>query len=136
MSADTPHPSSPSRRPGRGLLGWLGLSGDDDALADGPLPAPDHAGDDDDPVRLAKRQLMADVTQFLISHDLEISPFTMGLAHDYFTGNDGQIMRRIEGRIQSGEPITIEWLEETVRETRGEPHVELARLMSTLENNI
>jgi len=121
-------PASPHRS---NRLGHTG--GDAPAAAPGPAgPTSAH----DDPRARARAQLMNDITGFLLTHDLEISPFTLGLAHDFFTGNDGQMMRRIAARVQSGEPVTLEWLEQAAREIHGDPLAVLARQMTTLETNI
>ena len=81
----TAHDPSLSRRPALGILTWLGFSapdgpsGDEDATA----PATDRATDPGDPARAARHQLMADISGFLAAHDLDITPFTLTIAHDY-----------------------------------------------------
>ena len=135
----TAHDPSFSRRPGRGILTWLGLS-----TAEPGTDAPPQtteieiaSGHDLDELhRIARRQEMADITHFLVTHDLEITAFTLTVAHDYLTGTDGSLMRRIDQHIHKRQPINVEWLEQVCRDSSGDQSEALARLMTRLEGNI
>ena len=130
------HDPSLSRRSGKGILGWLRRDAPDgDEPQPGPAPA-DETERGADPRRTARAQLLDDIGDFLLSHDLDINPFTLTVAHDYLTGNDGQMMRRIDQRLSAREPLTLEWLETTARESKGDSSEVLNRLMSRLESNI
>jgi len=127
------HDPSLSRRSGKGLLGWL--RGDSAEPVQPPPPA-EESERSVDPRRIAHAQLLTDISDFLLNHDLEINPFTLAVAHDYLTGSDGQMMRHIDQRIQSREALSLEWLETTAREGKGDSGEMLSRLMSRLESNI
>jgi diguanylate cyclase len=130
----TAHDPSLHRRNGKGLLGWLrGETHDQPAPAE-PLASATH--EILDPRRIARTQLLADISEFLLSHDLEVSPFTLGVGYDYLTGSDGKMMRRIEERIKLRETLSLEWLEATARETSGDQREVLGKLMTRLESNI
>jgi len=91
----------------------------------------------DDPLRLARRQLLGEISAFLLGHGLEVSSLTLTLAHDYLTGADSVLCRMIDARIQARQPITIEWLEEACHAARGPSESEeLGALMTRLEGNL
>jgi diguanylate cyclase len=89
-----------------------------------------------DPRRLARTQLLTDIADFLLAHDLEISPLTLTVAHNYLTGGDGSMVRSIDQRMQAREPLTLEWIEQLLRESGGDQSEFLNRLMNRLESNI
>ena len=123
-------------RPKAGILSWLGLSRDAEAEAAAPQPS-DSGEEVPDPVRAARLRHVADIGRFLSAQELEVSPFTLAIAHDFLTGEDPQMARAIEARIKSGEPITVEWLENAGRDhgTGGERRA-LNVLMTRLETNL
>ena len=135
----TAYDPSLSRRSGRGFLSWLGLAPSNATQSDAQPRAEPAGGTDRDPtdlLRVARRQLVADIGDFLIANDLDINCFTLAVAHDYLTGADGRLMRRIDQQIQSREPITVDWLEQVSREDGNDQREVLARLMVKLETNI
>ncbi|WJS98240.1 GGDEF domain-containing protein [Novosphingobium humi] len=89
-----------------------------------------------DPRHLARSQLLTDIADFLLAHDLEINPITLGVAHNYLTGGDGSMTRSIDQRIQSRQPLTLEWIELILRENGSDQSEFLNRLMNRLESNI
>ena len=122
-------------RESRGILKWLGLGsprpGPDEAPADVPPPP------DPDPRERRRRQLLADVGSFLLTHRLEVNPYTLAIAHDVITGADQRLARAIEVRVAAREPVTIEWLEEAGRNTgRADGHAVLNALMEKLEQSL
>ncbi|HWU03972.1 MAG TPA: GGDEF domain-containing protein [Novosphingobium sp.] len=128
------------RRPARGFLEWLRGSQEDSSGTPAPseadIPASLRALDTLDPMRLARAQLLHDIGEFLLAHDLDITNFTLAVAHDYLTGSDGHMMRQIDERIHERAPVTLEWLEQASRERQPDEHAELNRLMVRLENNM
>ena len=137
----TAHDPSLSRRSGRGILNWLRLGvGPDEPETD--LPGADSQADNTrefDPAslqRVARRQQMGEITEFLIAHNLEISAFTLTVAHDFLTGADSGLVRHIDLQIHQRLPITLEWLEQVCCEAGSDQREELNRLMNRLEHNI
>lgn len=130
------HDPSLPRQSGKGLFGWLRGDAAQAGPGDAPPPATGQAEQAPDPRRLTHQQLLADISNFLIGHDLDITPFTLAIAHDYLTASDGQMMRHIEQRIQAREALTVEWLETTARARKDDSGEGLNRLMSRLEANI
>ena len=122
-------------RPKAGILSWLGLGRDAEAEADGPTPAAPEAPLD--PLRAARLRHVADIGQFLAAQALEVTPFTLATAHDFLTGEDPQRARAIEARIQNGEVITVEWLEQLGQDAgSGGERRALTTLMTRLETNL
>lgn len=128
----TAHDPSFHRRSGKSILGWLRGNAPDD-LRHADDPPPETPGED--PYRMARRQLLGDIGEFLLAHDLDLSAFTLAVAFNYLTGSDGQMMRRIDARLATREPVTLEWLETSAREA-GDQGDTVTRLMHRLESNI
>jgi diguanylate cyclase len=82
--------------------------------------------------RQRRREVLADVSRFLLTHDLEIDAFTLGIGYDIATGNDARLSRNVAKRVESGRPVTREWLEQT-RGERESLRADLQRLMDELE---
>ena len=84
-----------------------------------------------------KERALADIDTFLATHRLGVSAFTLGVAHDYLNGTDGELVRRIDEQIRSREPISLDWLDQVSRETGHSGKVaELATLMNRLESSL
>jgi len=84
-----------------------------------------------------RRQLLADVASFLLTHRLEVNGWTLAIAHDVITGTDQSLARLIEERVARREPVTIEWLEEAGRNTgRSDGSAALNALMAKLESSL
>jgi diguanylate cyclase len=121
------------------LLRWLGLS--DDVQ---PSEVDTDAGSDTfrDPTAReiwlpAKRRLIGKVADFLIDHDLEVMPRTLGIAYDCVTDGNPKLSQQILERTEAGLPVTLKWLEQMQREAEGESSAEmLAALMSRLEESL
>lgn len=118
---------------------WLGIKDEErggeaelDASSDGPrdLTARD--------IWLpAKRRMLNRVSEFLIDHDLEVMPRTLGIAYDCVTNANPKLSQAILERSELGLPITLAWLEQTTREHEGESAAEqLNTLMSRLEESL
>lgn len=80
---------------------------------------------------------LADIDTFLATHRLGVSAFTLGVAHDYLNGTDGELVRRIDEQIRSREPLALDWLDQLSRETgHSGKMAELATLMNRLESSL
>ena len=69
----------------RNLLGWLGFGSttrNTDAPAAEATDTAATTGINDDPRERRRRQLLTDVGSFLMTHRLEINPYTLAMAHD------------------------------------------------------
>ncbi len=120
----------PSLHHRSGLLGWLGLGGREPGDRQ---PAP---------VSIDRRQSSRDrhldeIGAFLGYHQLEVNAQTLVIASNYLTGNDPDIVRLIDRRVQAREPVTLDWLEEALREQGANSEAEqLDRLMQRLEHGV
>ena len=120
----------------RGILRWLGFGAAPHAYANPEEPAPDELADMD-PRERRRRQLLTDVGSFLLTHRLEVSPYTLAIAHDVITGADQRLARQIEARVAAREPVSLEWLEEVSRGgVQGEGSAMLNALMAKLETSL
>jgi len=135
MTAHDPHLA----RETRGILRWLGFGSSEAAAASATESAEatgeGHLAHDKRDQR--RRQLLADVSSFLITHRLEVSSYTLAIAHDVITGGDQRLARMIEDRVSAREPVTLEWLEEVGRNTgRSDGSETLNALMAKLEASL
>ena len=121
------------------LLKWLGLSDDEQAAEANPAADADAFRDltSRDIWLPAKRRMIGKVADFLIDHDLEVMPRTLGIAYDCVTGGNPKLSQLILERTEAGLPITLKWLEQMQREADGESSAELlAALMTRLEESL
>ena len=123
-----------------GLLRWFGIGADTEADASSEADANDPAAESSPPMdrrERSRRQLMADVSSFLLTHRLEINPYTLAIAHDVITGCDPRLASEIEKRVIARQPITLDWLEEAGRNSgRGDGIAQLNAMMARLETSI
>lgn len=121
------------------LWKWLGITGEDETAED---PAAADLSIFRDPTSReiwlpAKRRLLGKVADFLIDHDLEVMPWTLEVAYDCVTGAKPKLAQMILERTEAGQAVTITWLEQVIREERGDSSAELlAALMSRLEGTL
>jgi len=132
--------NDPSARGSRSrLLKWLGISGEDDTVEES---ASAEIANFRDPSACeiwlpAKRRLLGKVADFLIDHDLEVMPWTLEIAYDYVTGANPRLAQLILERIEESQAITLPWLEQVMREEKGDGTAEqLVALMSRLEESL
>jgi len=121
------------------LLKWLGLGDEDQEAASTPVVDSQsfQAPNARDVWLPAKRRMIGMVADFLIDHDLEVMPRTLGIAYDCVTGANPKLSQQILERTESGLPVTLNWLEQIQRETEGESSAELlAVLMSRLDESL
>lgn len=99
-----------------GILRWLRFRPTHDSSPTSAI-AVEGAGlpDGEDLREKQRQQLLFDVTDFIQTHRLEVTPYTLAIAHDVITGTDPRLARLIEARIASFQPVTVEWLEEAGR---------------------
>ena len=85
----------------------------------------------------AKRRMLRKVADFLIDHDLEILPYTLGVAYDCVTGANPRLAQLILERSEKSQPITLRWLEDAVRQQgRDQSEEMLFSLMERLEDSL
>ncbi len=121
----------------RGILKWLGLGGKAAGGDPGAQAAAAESQAPVDPRERRRRQLVADVGSFLMTHRLEVSPFTLSVAHDIITGADQRMARLIEQQVAARRAVTLEWLEEASRTSeRGDGAAALSALMAKLESSL
>src|SRR3546814_18872773 len=81
--------------------------------------------------------LVAAIANFLIEHDLDVSPANLLIAHSAFSGSNPQLARRIALRAQSAEGVDQPWMDEIGGEDEGrQSKADLDRLMTRLETNL
>lgn len=134
MTQEDPARGSRSR-----LLKWFGLSEQEHASDSAPVVDADAFRDPAarDVWLPAKRRMIGKVADFLIDHDLEVMPRTLGIAYDCVTGGNPKLTQLILERTESGQPVTLKWLEHVQREIEGESTAEMLNsLMSRLEESL
>jgi len=139
MTAHDPNLARNGGREPRGILRWLGFGGPQSAEA---ATGEAQAAIDENPGlhdkrELRRRQLLSDISSFLVTHRLEVSPYTLAIAHDVITGSDQRLARLIEERVDARKPVTLEWLEDAGRNTgRNDGAAMLNALMAKLESSL
>ncbi|MBB4858182.1 diguanylate cyclase [Novosphingobium chloroacetimidivorans] len=84
-----------------------------------------------------RRELLADVSSFVIAHGLPVNSFTLDIAHKVMAETDTRLMGAVEDRVRAGEPITVDWLEATVgKRGNAEGMQALQDLIERLESTI
>ena len=132
MTAHDPH----FAREPRGILRWFGL-GSTPLDATEPVAATPDEGASPDPRDRRRRQVLSDISSFLVTHRLEVNPYTLAIAHDVITGVDQRLARQIENRVASRQPVTLEWLEEAGRSIgRTDGQAVLTAMMEKLEQSL
>jgi len=96
---------------------------------------------DEGPGRAARRDLLEQISDFLIRHDLEVTPRTLAVAHAAFAGADLALAARIAEQERAGLAIDMAWLdriapEEPDDDSAAHQQAELDRLMTRLDTSI
>jgi diguanylate cyclase len=124
----------------RGILRWLGLgatSREEETIPAEAVEDAAAAAEPEDPRERRRRQLLADIGSFLLTHRLEVNSFTLTIAHDVLTGADQKLARLLEERLISRQPVTMLWLEDASRSSgRHDGVAQLDALMVKLEHSI
>lgn len=114
------------------LLGWFGWR-------NGAVTGSEVTADGGDATitlaRQGRRLLMDAIAGLLVDNDLEITPDNLLAAHSAFAGENPRLGRRITARLNAGEPVTQEWLDETAGKASDKDD-DLERLISRLESNL
>jgi diguanylate cyclase len=114
---------------------WLGRPAEAEAAGiPAELPQPPSLRD----MRLElQRPLLVEIGDFLATHGLELMPYTLTIAYDCVTGYSPRLTELARERSESGQPITLGWLEEVARDSgRVREETLLSTLMSRLEESI
>ena len=135
MNAHTSGNMVPANR----LLRIFGLgqeTGGNDATAEKPAEA--AAPSDINPLKLARRELLDRVTNFLVDHDLAITPSNLVIAHSAFSGGNLALARKIAEREVARETIEQAWLDEAAREDQPDAGLreDLVKLAARIETSI
>lgn len=122
-----------------GFMRWLGFGGEQQQVGDGgeqDPPAYGSARIEDTRDRL-RRQVLEDISGFLLAHSLPVSVATLAIAHDIVTGADPVICRLVADRIAERQPVTLAWLEQVI-EVHGADKAgeQLDTLVARLESSI
>ena len=126
MTADISVPNRASSR----WLGWLGRSA---ARRDRDLR---EAGAPPSVVKLRQQQL-EEVARFLDQHALDVTSITLPLAWSYLTRSDAGIVQALDRRIQSGRPVTAEWIDELQEPAdKADESQRLHKLMERLDSSL
>lgn len=111
------------------LKGWLGRRGSDDQQVASETKM--------DLAQQGRRILLDAIADFLLDHDLAVTPDNLAIAHGAFSGANPPLARQIAARLQLGDPITQEWLDETTANYAAEQSDDaIERLMGKLEENL
>ena len=109
------------------LLGWLGRRSGTDAAPAGKAEL----------FKQARGQLLDAICGFLIDNDLAVSPENLLAAHGAFAGGNPALARQITAKLQGGEKITQEWLDEvTANHAAERKDISIDRLIGKLEQNL
>jgi diguanylate cyclase len=85
----------------------------------------------------SRAERIASMTEFVLKHELDVTPFTLAIAFDYLTDSDPMLVRLIDQREDTNEPITQEWLEQVCRDSSRDPALAmLTKLIDQLEKGI
>jgi diguanylate cyclase len=108
------------------------------AVANDASTSPDVA---DAPGRAARRELLEEIAEFLLRHDLDVSARNLAVAHAAFSGADLVLAGRIAEQERAAQPIDQLWLDHAAPEeepdrSAEQKEAELERLMTRLDSSI
>ena len=90
-----------------------------------------------------RRDLLQQISNFLLDHDLDVNPGNLALAQAAFSGRDARLSHEIIERQRANEPVTQAWLDDLAsdgdgNETPVEPggHGELNWLIGKLDQSL
>lgn len=129
----------PSLAPG-GWRRWLGFGRGNDNVSSAPASANPDADDTIQPGYIDERRLqtLAEISCFLVDHDLPISPFTLEIAHDVVTDANPKITALVKQRLEQRQPLSLRWLEEvahtvSIENSARQIHALIVRLEKTID---
>ncbi len=118
------------------ILGWLGLRRHAseldmvDSSAEAAALTPQERG------RGLRRRLVEAIGEFLVDHDLEITPHNLAIAHGAVSGLNPRLMRKITSQRTAGTTITQDWLDQATASAAGEEDKAVENLIKQLEDTI
>ena len=130
MSAETNTPAHGKSA----LRRWLGLGQTPDA-------GDDAAGDTSAAARLsleheAQRELLEQITMFLLEYRLTVSPANLLAAYAAFSGTNTRLARKIAIKRNDGEPITQVWLDEVTEAGDTDNKAEVDQMLAKLQSGV
>lgn len=85
----------------------------------------------------SRSEVIASMAEFLDFHDLPVCQEVLVVAHDYVTESDHLLVRLIDQRARSGEPVTVDWLSKLRGSAHGgDDSIELQRTFAQLEKQL
>lgn len=135
----TVHDPSLARRGWRRWFGFGESGGGGEAFdARSSADLADDRANGSQPIDDRRLQTLAEITCFLVDHELPISPFTLEAAHDIVTGANPTLAAITAARIADCQPVTLRWLEGVIQTTHEEDgaaqiHALILRLEKTIE---
>lgn len=127
-----------NEKPIGGLFNWLGLKRAADHNA---LTSVDRCNSPEtrNLSKESRRALASAIMEFLLDHDLEITPSNLGTAHAAFSGANPSLARAIFVCQQSGKSITQAWLNELLKNDSADEvnhQQDVEKLMQRLEDQV
>lgn len=120
----------------KGIWRWLGFGAGGRREEWDAAPA-SESGDPLERRDRRHREVLSDVGRFLLTNHIAVNPFTLAAAHDIVTGADPKLARLVADRLDTREPVTLEWLEDAARQAGRDDRVAtLDALMAKLEASI
>ncbi|MCT2398824.1 GGDEF domain-containing protein [Novosphingobium mangrovi (ex Huang et al. 2023)] len=124
-----------------GWMRWFGFGGSArDAFDDvSRVDPPDEDAPEPDADQRRRLRTLGEITQFLMQHDLPVSPFTLEVAHDIVTGTNPPLSGLVARQVADGRPVTSSWLDDVVHGQTEEEngaeqiHALILRLEGTVE---
>lgn len=115
------------------ILGWLGFRGGRGSGKGKETPA-NGAGN---VFQQARRHLLDEISAFLLTYELDVTPNNLATAHGAFSGSNPALARKIAQRVTAGLAVTQEWLDEiTAADETSDKHDGIQHLMAKLESTL
>lgn len=116
-------------------LRWFRLGTRDDE--EGAPPARERDPTVAEVAREGRRELLEEISSFLLSNDLAINPANLATAWKAFSGAAPSLRRRIETRVHAGEKVSQRWLDELAISAQEQRQKEdLQRTMDALDASV
>ena len=85
----------------------------------------------------SRGEVIASMAEFVDAHDLPVCQEVLIVAHDYVTETDHLLVRLIDQRARSGEPVTVDWLSKLRGSAQGGDNShEMQRTFAQLEKQL
>ncbi|MXO72695.1 diguanylate cyclase [Altererythrobacter buctensis] len=86
--------------------------------------------------RNLRLRLVGAIGEFLVEHDLEITPHNLAIAHSAVSGLNPRLMRKIARQRESGVAVTQDWLDTVTASEAKEEDKAVEQLIGQLEDTI